>query len=72
MWRQLRARGVPKEVVRAAQKTMFVKFISVVARPHTLEEQEAAIQAIKEDMKQSAQLIGKDSAFVDGVFYTRV
>lgn len=72
IWRQLRARGVPKEVVGATQKAMLGNFLSVMSRPQTLEEREAAIQALKEDMEQSVQLIGKDSAFVNGVFYTRV
>jgi len=71
MGKIVRARGVPKEVWRAVHLTMILKYISVVARPHTKEELEAAKQALEADSKRRIQLIGKDSAFIDGVFYTK-
>jgi len=64
----MRARGVPKEICRLVQFTTLAKFIEVTSQPHTREEIEKTLQTY---IKQRVQLLGKDSVFVDGVFYTK-
>lgn len=72
LWRQMQNRGIPKEICRLVKFALITKFLEVAVRPHTEEELEAAKQALETDRKKRVQLIGRDSAFVDGVFYTRV
>lgn len=71
LWRMLRARGIPREVVRDLQRSLCGHLFSVMARPHTEEEAKVAIEAHKAELERRVQLIGKDIAFVDGSLYRK-
>lgn len=71
LWRMLRARGVPREVVRDLQRSLWGHFISVIAQPHTEEEAKLAIDRLHTEREHRVQAIGKDVVFVDGILYRK-
>ena len=65
-WRMLRTRGVPREVVRDLQRSLWQHIFSVTARPHTEEEVKVAIERLNERVQRIGGLV-----FVDGILYRK-